>query len=160
METCKGRKLSWALWWLTSQLSTLAEWTCDWQLPSGWFDALLQNKAYVDFATDAPGYGPLQNASVIKQLNADFYKEGGCQDQDRACYAAGNSISSNKICQTAAYCVSDSEDGYCSAKHCCFSLNRFLLLRSVTVIRTICARILRHYFPQNTIFITSLFLLY
>lgn len=77
---------------------------------SGWYDPLLQNKAYVDYAYDAPGYGPIANASVLKQVNESFYKQGGCQDQELACYAAdpGNvtSASSDAICLKADnYCV-------------------------------------------------------
>ncbi|KII91592.1 hypothetical protein PLICRDRAFT_38372 [Plicaturopsis crispa FD-325 SS-3] len=73
---------------------------------NGWYDPLLQNKAYVDFATDAPGYGPLQNKTVIKKLNEAFYGKGGCKEQEEACYAAGNNATSNKICRTADdFCV-------------------------------------------------------
>lgn len=74
---------------------------------SGWFDPLLQNKAYVDFATNAPGYGQLQNDTVIAQLNQAFFEKGGCQDQELACYAAGESPESDKMCRTADdFCVS------------------------------------------------------
>lgn len=75
--------------------------------PSGWYDPLIQNQAYVDFATNAPGYGPLQSASVLKKLNESYYKAGGCKDQEQACYDAGNSDASVKICTDADnYCVS------------------------------------------------------
>ena len=73
---------------------------------SGWFDALIQNKAYVDFATNAPGYGQLQNDTVLQQLNQAYYGTGGCKDREEACYAAGDSDASNEICSTAdAFCV-------------------------------------------------------
>lgn len=73
---------------------------------SGWFDPLLQNKAYVDFATNAPGYGQLQNDTVLKQLNKAFYGPNGCEAQEQACYDAGNSTASNKICRKADdFCV-------------------------------------------------------
>jgi len=73
---------------------------------NGWYDPLLQNKAYVDFATNAPGYGQLQNETVIKQLNEAFYGKNGCKEQEEACYAAGNNAQSNKICATADnYCI-------------------------------------------------------
>ena len=77
---------------------------------SGWYDPLLQNEAYVTFATDAPGYGPLQNASVLAQLHADFYDPGGCRDQEIACEALGNTndanATANHICRTADdFCV-------------------------------------------------------
>ena len=73
---------------------------------SGWYDPLLQNKAYVDFATNAPGYGQLQNDTVIASLNQAFFEKGGCQDQELACYAAGETPESNQICSTADdFCV-------------------------------------------------------
>ncbi|TCD63307.1 hypothetical protein EIP91_005688 [Steccherinum ochraceum] len=73
---------------------------------NGWYDPLLQNKAYVDFATNAPSYGQLQSDEVIAQLNDAFFKPGGCQDQELACYAAGENSTSNKICSTADnFCV-------------------------------------------------------
>lgn len=74
---------------------------------SGWYDPLLQNEAYVTFATDAPGYGQLQSDSVITALNQAFFGPGGCQEQELACYAAGNGTNSNQVCKTADnFCVS------------------------------------------------------
>ncbi|THH26769.1 hypothetical protein EUX98_g7412 [Antrodiella citrinella] len=73
---------------------------------NGWYDPLLQNQAYVDFATNAPGYGQLQSDEVIAQLNTDFFGPNGCQVQELACYAAGENSTSNKICSTADnFCV-------------------------------------------------------
>ncbi|KAG6815520.1 hypothetical protein H0H87_001000, partial [Tephrocybe sp. NHM501043] len=73
---------------------------------NGWYDPLIQNQAYVDFATNAPGYGQLQTDEVIKKLNDAFYKPGGCKDQEESCYAAGNTTASNKICVDADnFCV-------------------------------------------------------
>ncbi|KAI0073558.1 alpha/beta-hydrolase [Panus rudis PR-1116 ss-1] len=73
---------------------------------NGWFDPLLQNQAYVDFATFAPGYGQLQNDTVIAQLNEAYFGKGGCRDQELACYAAGFDQASNKICSQADdFCV-------------------------------------------------------
>ncbi|KIM82700.1 hypothetical protein PILCRDRAFT_70226 [Piloderma croceum F 1598] len=73
---------------------------------SGWFDPLLQYKSYVDFATNAPGYGQLQNDTILKQLNKAFYGKNGCKEREEACYAAGSSTASNKICATADnYCI-------------------------------------------------------
>ena len=67
---------------------------------------MLQNKAYVDFATFAPGYGQLQNDTVLAALNESFYGEDGCKDQELACYAAGESEESNAICRKADnFCV-------------------------------------------------------
>ncbi|KAF8056296.1 Alpha/Beta hydrolase protein [Lyophyllum atratum] len=73
---------------------------------NGWYDPLLQNKAYVDFALNAPGYGQLQSDDVIKQINDSFFAPGGCKDQEEACYAAGNSAGSDNICRKADnFCV-------------------------------------------------------
>ncbi|KAH8112948.1 alpha/beta-hydrolase [Phellopilus nigrolimitatus] len=79
---------------------------------NGWYDPLLQYGSYVDFATNAPGYGQLQSDKVIAELNQVFYGEGGCKDQELACYAAseadaagkngpGNSTLSDDLCSTA-----------------------------------------------------------
>ncbi|KAI9070306.1 alpha/beta-hydrolase [Trametes sanguinea] len=73
---------------------------------NGWYDPLIQNEAYVQFATFAPGYGQLQSDDVLAQLNQSFYGPGGCQEQERACYAAGESPESNGICAKAdAFCI-------------------------------------------------------
>lgn len=75
---------------------------------NGWFDPLIQNKAYIDFAANAPGYGALQPASVIQQMNTSYYQSDGCLDQQQACYAEGTSFSSSadKTCKNA--------DDFCS----------------------------------------------
>lgn len=74
---------------------------------SGWYDPLLQNEAYVQFATNAPGYGQLQSDSVIASLNKAFFGAGGCQEQEQACYAAGTGPNSNAVCTKADnFCVS------------------------------------------------------
>jgi len=73
---------------------------------NGWYDPLLQNQAYVDFATNAPGYGQLQSDDVIAKLNQAFFGAGGCQEQELACYAAGTGTDSNTVCKTADnFCV-------------------------------------------------------
>lgn len=73
---------------------------------NGWYDPLLQNKAYIDFAINAPGYGQLQSDDVIKQINDSFFQPNGCKDQEEACYAAGTSPHSDKICRNADdFCV-------------------------------------------------------
>ncbi|KAL0064076.1 hypothetical protein AAF712_008935 [Marasmius tenuissimus] len=75
---------------------------------NGWYDPLLSNKAYVDFATNAPGYGQLQNDTVIKQLNDAFFSPGGCRDREQACYDAGNTTESNDICIDADnFCIDE-----------------------------------------------------
>lgn len=63
----------------------------------GWYDPLLQNKAYVHSVTYAPGYGQLQNDTAIA-FNEALYGSGGCQDQEMDYYAAGEPESSNKNC--------------------------------------------------------------
>ncbi|KAF7794211.1 hypothetical protein EIP86_005343 [Pleurotus ostreatoroseus] len=73
---------------------------------SGWYDPLLQNEAYVTFATNAPGYGQLQSDEVLAALNESFFGPGGCQEQEMACYAAGEGDESNAICRQADnFCV-------------------------------------------------------
>ncbi len=72
---------------------------------SGWHDPLIQFKAYIDFATDAPGYGPLQNETVLAAMSRSFYEEGGCLDQVIACYTT-ETEASNEICYNADdFCV-------------------------------------------------------
>ena len=79
---------------------------------SGWYDPLLQNEAYVTFATNAPGYGQLQSDEVLAALNESFFGPGGCQEQEMACYAARESDGSDAICRQA--------DNFCvSATFCC-----------------------------------------
>lgn len=77
---------------------------------SGWYDPLIQNVAYLTYATNAPGYGPIANDTILQQVNNTLYKEGGCYDQERACYAAGpgnvETPDSDTICKAADdYCV-------------------------------------------------------
>lgn len=73
---------------------------------SGWYDPLIQFKSYLDFATDAPGYGQLQNDSVLQGMRNNWYRSGGCKDQLDACHAAGDSSRSVSICKNAdIYCV-------------------------------------------------------
>jgi hypothetical protein len=73
---------------------------------SGWYDPLLQNEAYVQFATNAPGYGQLQSDSVISSLNEAFFGAGGCQEQEQACFASGTGANSNSVCMKADnFCV-------------------------------------------------------
>ncbi|KAK6984080.1 Alpha/Beta hydrolase protein [Favolaschia claudopus] len=68
---------------------------------NGWIDPLIQYQAYVTFAQNAPGYGPLVNQSTVKRMNDSYYNSKGCLAQQRACYNAGNSGSSNGICSDA-----------------------------------------------------------
>ncbi|KAG1872904.1 Alpha/Beta hydrolase protein [Suillus subalutaceus] len=64
-----------------------------------------QNIAFLNFATYAPGYGQLQPDDVLKNISDSLYGPDGCVAQESACYAAGNSAHSNKICRDA--------DNYC-----------------------------------------------
>ncbi|KAG6901228.1 hypothetical protein C0995_015045 [Termitomyces sp. Mi166 len=68
---------------------------------NGWIDPLIQNKAYVDFAANAPGYGPLVSTSTIRKMNSSFFGSNGCQVQEEACFAAGTADSSDKTCINA-----------------------------------------------------------
>jgi len=70
---------------------------------NGWYDPLLQNEAYVYFAIDAPGYGPLVNETIAKQLLTSFYGKGGCKEQEEACYALGqaDTSQSDTVCKNA-----------------------------------------------------------
>ena len=73
---------------------------------SGWYDPLIQYQAYVDFATNAPGYGQLQPDDVLAQLNTSYFGPGGCKEQEEACYAAGTDAHSDEICKKADdFCV-------------------------------------------------------
>lgn len=75
---------------------------------SGKHDPLIQNKAYLDFARNAPGYGQLQNDSVIAEIHQAFYDTpDGCQKQLEACYAAGTTLRADRMCEDAdRHCVS------------------------------------------------------
>ncbi|KAJ7178167.1 alpha/beta-hydrolase [Mycena filopes] len=73
---------------------------------NGWYDPLIQNLAYLTFATDAPGYGQLQSDAVLKKMNTTYFEAGGCLEQEQACYDAGDSDASNAICIKADnFCV-------------------------------------------------------
>ncbi|KAJ7766323.1 alpha/beta-hydrolase [Mycena maculata] len=73
---------------------------------NGWYDPLIQNLAYLTFATNAPGYGQLQSDEVLQKMNTSFFEANGCQAQEEACYAAGNSSASNAICMKADnFCI-------------------------------------------------------
>ncbi|KZS95849.1 alpha/beta-hydrolase [Sistotremastrum niveocremeum HHB9708] len=73
---------------------------------NGWYDPLFQNEAYITFAANAPGYGPLVNSSTLAAMNEAFFQKNGCRDQELACYAAGESEASNEICLNADnFCI-------------------------------------------------------
>lgn len=76
---------------------------------SGWIDPIIQYKAYIDFAANAPGYGPLASDSDLQKMNASFYGPNGCLEQEQTCYAGGDSttaVSVNTACNDAdIYCV-------------------------------------------------------
>ncbi|KAH0831251.1 Alpha/Beta hydrolase protein [Lanmaoa asiatica] len=75
---------------------------------NGWYDPLIQNIAYYNFATYAPGYGQLQPDDVLKNIFQSLYGPNGCVAQEEDCYAAGNSTDSNKICHHADdYCTNN-----------------------------------------------------
>ncbi|KAK7052066.1 Alpha/Beta hydrolase protein [Favolaschia claudopus] len=68
---------------------------------NGWIDPLIQNKAYITFAQNAPGYGPLVSASTVQRMNNTYFESNGCLAQQQACYNAGNSSSSSSVCSKA-----------------------------------------------------------
>jgi hypothetical protein len=68
---------------------------------SGLIDPLILNKAYIDFATCAPRYGPLQTQDVINEMKEAYYEPGGCRDQLQKCSAMGNSSASDEVCYEA-----------------------------------------------------------
>ncbi|KAI6002114.1 Alpha/Beta hydrolase protein [Pisolithus albus] len=72
----------------------------------GWFDPLIQSAAYYTFAKNAPGYGQLLPDAVLANISQALWGEGGCVEQERACYAAGNSSASDAVCLSA--------DNYCN----------------------------------------------
>ncbi|KIK29406.1 hypothetical protein PISMIDRAFT_480498 [Pisolithus microcarpus 441] len=72
---------------------------------NGWIDPLIQNAAYYTFAENAPGYGQLLPDAVLANISQALWGEGGCVEQERACYAAGNSSASDAVCLSAyTYC--------------------------------------------------------
>lgn len=76
---------------------------------SGWFDPVIANKAYIDFATYAPRCHRLQQPDVIKTMTEAYYGHAGCRDQLQLCSALENSSDSNKVCHEAdVHCVSTS----------------------------------------------------
>lgn len=130
------------------------------------------------FATNAPGYGPLQSPDVLAKLNQSFFEPGGCQDQELACYAAsaadaagengpGNSTLSDKVCRTADhFCVSfvfvsfmiwsllsdmNYSHPFCDGAHrlIMYSFRQWEIETATT-----CVRILRRCFPPSFILIS------
>jgi len=74
---------------------------------SGWFDPLIANKAFIDFATYAPRYGPLQEPDTINAMTEAYYGLGGCRDLLQGCSALGNFSVSDGVCYAAdVYCAS------------------------------------------------------
>lgn len=67
---------------------------------NGLIDPLIQSQTWIDFLANAPGYGQLISDDEIKYAQTDYFKPSGCYDQGKACYATGNSISSeaNRTC--------------------------------------------------------------
>ncbi|KAF7348536.1 Alpha/beta-hydrolase [Mycena venus] len=68
----------------------------------GKHDPLIQYASYINFAADAPGYGPLQNKTVISAMSDAFStKNTGCKAQLEACYAAGTRRVDDALCAAA-----------------------------------------------------------
>ncbi|CAK5272819.1 unnamed protein product [Mycena citricolor] len=74
----------------------------------GKHDPLTGYGSYISFASDAPGYGPLQPTHVISNMTQSYMETGGCADQLKQCYSAGNGTAADKLCATA--------DNYCTSK--------------------------------------------
>ncbi|KAF5343070.1 hypothetical protein D9758_011146 [Tetrapyrgos nigripes] len=73
---------------------------------SGWYDPIIQNKAYLDFAINAPGYGQLAPDDVLATMNDSYFRPGGCLEQEQACYDAGSGPESDSICKAADdFCI-------------------------------------------------------
>jgi hypothetical protein len=74
---------------------------------SGWFDPLIANKAFIDFADYAPRYGRLREPDTINAMIEAYYGLGGCRDLLQGCSALGNTSVSDGVCYAAdVYCVS------------------------------------------------------
>ncbi|CAK5277127.1 unnamed protein product [Mycena citricolor] len=72
----------------------------------GKHDPLIGYGSYISFASDAPGYGPLQPTPVINNMTQSYMETGGCADQLKQCYRAGNGTAADKLCATAEhYCT-------------------------------------------------------
>lgn len=141
------------LWWLTSMLLSWF-FGCWMNTRSGWFDPLIQNIAWLNFATHAPGYGQLQPDEVLKDMSYALYGSNGCVAQEKACYAAGNSTSSNRICQDADdYCVSDIWVVSLGASPNSFRLIIFTILLWRVTTSMICVKIYLFYPPLNIMWI-------
>ncbi|KAH8835866.1 alpha/beta-hydrolase [Flagelloscypha sp. PMI_526] len=70
-------------------------------ISDGKHDALIQYGALAGFASNAPGYGPLQNQSVIDQMNAAYLGPNGCQSKLEECVSAPRTKAGDKICNDA-----------------------------------------------------------
>ena len=81
---------------------------------SSWFDALIQNKAYVDFATNAPGYCQLQSDTVLQQLQTKHtMARGGAKNRRKLVTQQETPMHQMKCRTTDAFCVSYNVNGYC-----------------------------------------------
>lgn len=86
---------------------------------SGLIDPLIQYKSYIDFATNAPGYGPIASPAALQAASAAYNQTNGCQAQIQACYNTGPadvanpSMTSSKTCADAfTFCVRSSSTSY------------------------------------------------
>ncbi|KAF9005082.1 alpha/beta-hydrolase [Cyathus striatus] len=72
---------------------------------NGRHDPLTLARSYLQFAANAPGYGPLQNESTIAHMQDSFFADDGCQTRLQSCYAADGVSDSNHTCLNAyAHC--------------------------------------------------------
>jgi len=69
---------------------------------NGWIDPLIINRADLDFAAYAPGFGPVQPPNILHHMKKYFYKPEGCKARLEACNAPGSSAA---VCKDAwVYC--------------------------------------------------------
>ncbi|KAF8989272.1 Alpha/Beta hydrolase protein [Cyathus striatus] len=68
---------------------------------NGRHDPLTLARSYIDFAANAPGYGPLQNETVISTIKENFYQEDGCRSRLMKCNSAENSRDTAELCLNA-----------------------------------------------------------
>ncbi|KAF9446563.1 alpha/beta-hydrolase [Macrolepiota fuliginosa MF-IS2] len=68
---------------------------------NGEHDPLTQMTSLVEFASNAPGYGPLQNETVVDRMKHALEMPGGCRDSLQKCTVAGDSLTGNTTCKDA-----------------------------------------------------------
>ncbi|KAF9446561.1 alpha/beta-hydrolase [Macrolepiota fuliginosa MF-IS2] len=67
----------------------------------GKHDLITQMGSLIGFTANAPGYGRLQNETVVHKMQHSFEKPGGCRDSLQKCAVADNSPAGNRVCYNA-----------------------------------------------------------